>query len=207
MPNIPLRKAYKISCELTEKAEQGSACLKLSKPFDVTGALGSLTDVMTEVNNGALDKFHRNLKMITLSQRLRDRIQDVNNKPLDYAEGQSINQLISKQAGLKRLLAFYPENVVEVDETSLTVSSNRLREDNEAFTSNPEAARYRSRPATTVTVSGVSPTVREELLRVRLAYRAELEEVVQKLAYANITEKVEVSEEDVAVLTEARIPV
>lgn len=204
MIKLSLRKAYKISCELKENCTNAKSCISASAKYEVHDALGLLGTVVDELHDGQKDELSRQFAALNLVNRLRLRIQEANNVPLPYAEGATINTLIGVQASLKTLIAFYPE---EKDVAVTDIRSYRLTaERNRAILA--DATNYhRSSTNANLIVNGTSQKIADRLSEERLALRVELESVTGKLAYANITETVELADEEVEILKGFRIPV
>jgi hypothetical protein len=205
MRTLTLRKAFKTSCELKERCVSGKTCLtsKVGK-YDIYDKMGKLEEVVDGVHSAQQDEINRQVAAINLVCDIRTRIQEANNKPLPYAEGATINDLIARQATLKTLLGFYPEDteVSVTDVRGIQLTAERNRE-----TIADSTKHYRSSTTTSLNVQGTSQEIADLLSEQRLAIRVELESVTGKLAYANITETVELTDEEAEILREFRIPV
>ena len=204
MHTLALRKAYKVSCELKDRALNGKTSLAATSQYEVFDNRGPLLTVIDALHNAQQEALDKNLAAVGLVCKIRNRIQSANNQPLPYADGATINDMIAKQATLNELIKFYPEDrdVVVTDAETLRLSAERTRRQLED-TSNT----YRSSTNPNLSVSGVSQELKDHISDERLKLRRELETVTGKLAYANITETIELADEEVEILEIFRIPV
>lgn len=204
MHTLALRKAYKVSCELKDRALNGKTSLAATSQYEVFDNRGPLLTVIDALHNAQQEALDKNMAAVGLVCKIRNRIQSANNQPLPYADGATINDMIAKQATLNELIKFYPEDrdVVVTDAETLRLSAERTRRQLED-TSNT----YRSSTNPNLSVSGVSQELKDHISDERLKLRRELETVTGKLAYANITETIELADEEVEILEIFRIPV
>lgn len=204
MRTLTIRKAYKTSCELKERSQNAKSAISQSAKYEVFDALGKLSDVIEGLHNQQSDEVAKNLSAIKLVCDIRQRIQAANNVPLAYAANQSINDLIAKQASLKMMLAFYPEEneIPLTSEVDLGLQARRHKTILEDATN-----MYRNSTNANLVVNGTSQSIKDQLTDERLALRVELESVTGQLAYANITETVEITDEEAEILRSFRIPV
>lgn len=204
MRTLPIRKAYKTSCELRDRATNAKSCITIVGQYEVFDARGELGAVIGNLHQMHRESMEKNLAAVQLVCKIRQRIQAANNRPLPYADGATINDLIAKQATLNALIKFYPEDreIVVTDDVALRLQAARTK-----ATLEDAANNYRSSTNPNLNVNGTSQELKDYISTERLALRVELEAVTGKLAYANITETIELAEEEVEILESFRIPV
>lgn len=204
MRKLTIRKAYKTSCELKEATVGAKTALGVQTRFEVNGGLGTMEELIADLHRSQDEEIHRQLAALKLVGSIRARIQAANNRPLAYADGVTINELIQSQATIKMLLTFYPEDsavsVTKVRDLELTAERTRN-------TLNDTTNTYRSSTNPIMAISGTSEEIKERLSAERLVLRVMLESVTGQLAYANITETVELSDDEAQILGSFRIPV
>lgn len=197
---LTLRKAYKASCEVRDKLAKVNSVFAQTTSFNVLDDKISLADgittQLTKVETAQSKLFHG----LQTAQVLRNLIASANMRPLSYADGRSINDLIAEQTMIKEMLKALPESAPAILDTralELTVARQReLLKD----------ATYGRSTNQHVSISGVFPEYVEKLDGFRLKLRADLDNIVAKLAYANINETVDVPDKDVEVLKSYQIP-
>lgn len=194
MRKLTIRKAFKASCELREAITSAINIIKLGTAYDVNERLGSMDVVIADLHGKVEAELKKNLNGVELAQEIRNRIQKANQQPLAYADGKSITDLIGDQATLKVLISWYPEpeGIVLMDKAGYEIKAENQREANAL----PQAY---SR-SNSFNVTGVPVEMRDKLVNDRMELRVALEEVTGKLAYANITETVDLTDEEVEVL-------
>lgn len=202
MRSLTIRKAYKVSCELKERTTNGKTAVSSSALYEVNNARGQLTEVISELHAAQKSELARQYAALQLVCKIRQRIQAANNRPLPYAEGKTISDMIAEQATIKTLLSFYPEDntIAITSELGLNIQAQRSREQ-------LASDNYRHVANANLSVQGTSQEIADYLSTERLALRVLLEEVTSKLAYANITETVELADEEAEILVSFRIPV
>lgn len=197
---LTLRKAYKASCEIRDKLVKIGTIMNTQTSFNVQDTEVTLADGIAKHLKRIEDAQSKLFHGLQTAQVLRNLIAAANNRPLSYADGRSINDLIAEQTMIKEMLKALPEgSVTELDDRVLHQSVTRQRN----LLADQTYGRSTSQ---NVTISGVFPAYIEKLDGFRLKLRSDLDNIVGKLAYANINETVEIADKDLEVLKAYQIP-